>query len=203
MTLRVPPARRQEFKGPAGRLHGLGLADRRGYQPGVQRVSVRPRRGPLLVGPRRAGPLAGDATKSTAMDGREYEARHPRGGQQGEQARPVVLLHLPYSRDGACEHAATVPLYAMDHYGEMAGLASRGALTTAKLVRQADAKYVQRFLARELVGNAELAGGSRAASGCRRRPGLTAASGEGEVWRRYRDRGILARLLRRQLRRAR
>ena len=114
-----------------------------------------------------------------------------------------MLLHLPHSRDGACEHAATVLLYAMDHYGEMAGLASLGALTTAKLVRQAGAKYVQGFLARELAGNAELAGGSRAASGCRRRPGLTAASGEGAVRRRRRDRGILARLLRRQLRRAR
>lgn len=103
--------------------------------------------------------LVGGAAKATVRDGEGYEAEvaSGEGGGGGRRALSCSCT-CSYSRGGACEHAVAALLHTMEHHGEMAGRAGLGALTTARLVRQADAKYMQGFLARELAGNAELAG---------------------------------------------
>ena len=104
--------------------------------------------------------LVGGAARATVKDGKVYEVEASAGRGGGGSRRPPppsCSCTCPYSRGGACEHAVAVLLHTMDNHGEMAGRAGMGSLSTARLVRQADAKYMQKFLAKELAGNAELA----------------------------------------------
>ena len=102
--------------------------------------------------------LVGRTAKGTVMDGEGYEveASAGAGGGRGRGALSCSCT-CSYSYSGACEHAAAILIYTMDHYEEMGERAGRGALSAARLVRLADEKYMQRFLAKELAGNAELA----------------------------------------------
>ena len=99
--------------------------------------------------------LSGGAVRATVRDGERRGVEASAGG--GRRGLSCACT-CPYSRGGACEHAVAVLLYTMDHYAEMAGRAGRRASPAARLVGQAGAGYVQRFLARELAADAGLAG---------------------------------------------